>query len=235
LVTGIVDGRSGLKAYFSRIVRWRVGLKWYAIALLLPPVLHLVAFGLNIASGAARPTTLQWPAWTVILAAFFGQGFLVIALAEEPGFRGFALPRFLTSRTPLAAALIVGLLHTLWHLPFLFGALSEGYPMGILTNLMIIVSASVFFTWLLNNTNGSVLIAMLLHASEDLFSGDGTPVTFGPLFSGFSQADLVRQDILQALVFVAAAVLIIVLTKFALGRKPEVAVDAMAAEPIMAD
>ena len=235
LVTGIVDGRSGLKTYFSRIVRWRVGLKWYAVALLLPLVLHLVAFGLNIAAGAARPTNLHWPAWTVILAAFFGQGFLIIGLAEEPGFRGFALPRFLASRSAVSAALIVGLLHTLWHLPFLIGALAGGYPIGILTNLLVIVSASVFFTWLFNNTNGSVLIAMLLHASEDLFSGDGTPVTFGPLFSGFSAADLVRQDILQSIVFVAAAVLIIILTKFALGRKPETTLDVKAAEqPLMA-
>jgi membrane protease YdiL (CAAX protease family) len=160
-------------------------------------------------------------------------GFLIIALAEEPGFRGFALPRFLASRSALSAALIVGLLHTLWHLPFLIREVSEGNPVGILTNLLIIVSASVFFTWLFNNTNGSVLIAMLLHASEDLFSGEGTRVTFGPLFLRFSATDLVRQDIFQAVVFVAAGVLIIVLTKFALGHKPEAAMP-MAANPLTA-
>jgi membrane protease YdiL (CAAX protease family) len=233
-VTGVVDGRNGLKTYFSRIVRWRVGLKWYAVALFLPLMLYLVAFSLNIASGAALPTNLQWPAWTAILVAFFGQGFLVIALAEEPGFRGFALPRFLVGRSALAAALIVGLLHTLWHLPFLVGALFEGYPIGILTNLMIIVSGSVFFTWLFNNTYGSVLIAMLLHASVDLFGGDGSPLTFGPLYSGFSETDMVRQDIMQAVVFVAAAVLIIVMTRSALGRKPEAAMGTIIAEPVTA-
>jgi membrane protease YdiL (CAAX protease family) len=166
---------------------------------------------------------------------FLVPGFLIIALAEEPGFRGFALPRLLASRSALSAALIVGLLHTLWHLPFLIRALSEGYPIGVLTNLMIIVSASVFFTWLFNNTNGSVLIAMLLHASEDLFSGEGTRVTFGPLFSRFSAADLVRQDILQAVVFVVAAIVIIILTKFALGRNPQAVITMAANQPTAAD
>jgi uncharacterized protein len=235
LVTGVVDGRSGLKTYFSRIVRWRVGLIWYAVALLLPLVLNLLAFGLNIASGAALPTNLQWPAWTTILAAFFWPGLLAIALAEEPGFTGFALPRFLVGRTALAAALIVGLLRTLWHLPFFIGMLSEGYFIGMLNLALIVMSGSVFFTWLFNKTNGSVLIAMLLHASIDVISGDGRPLTLGPLFSGFSEADLVRQDIIQGLVFVAAGVLIIVLTRFALGRKPETTMTMTANQPTAAD
>jgi membrane protease YdiL (CAAX protease family) len=236
LVTGVVDGRSGLKTYFSRIVRWRVGLKWYAVALLLPPVLYLLAFGLNILSGATLPTNPQWPAWTTILAAFFWPGLLAIALAEEPGFRGFALPRFLEGRSALAAALIVGGLHAFWHLPFYVGMLSEGYIIGIVTTILVIVSGSVFFTWLFNNTNGSVLIAMLLHASVDLFAGDSAPLTFGPLYSGFSAADLVRQDIFQAVAFVAMAIILIIVMGRELGRKPETTIGAMAAvQPLAGD
>jgi len=236
LVTGVVDGRSGLKTYFGRIVRWRVGLKWYVVALFLPLVLNLAAFGINLASGASLPSNPQWPAWTAILSAFFWPSLLGIALAEEPGVRGFALPRFLASRSAMAAALIVGALHTLWHLPFFIAFLSEGNFAGILNLILMVMSGAVMFTWLFNKTKGSILIAMLFHASLDVISGDGSPLTLGPLFSRFSEADLMRQDIIQGLVFVAAAVLIIVLTRFALGRKPKLAMDAMVAEqPMVAD
>ncbi|MEJ2601597.1 MAG: hypothetical protein P8Z00_24955, partial [Anaerolineales bacterium] len=143
LVTGVVDGRSGLKEYFSRIVRWRVGIKWYAVALLLPLVLNLVAFGINIVSGAALPTNPQWPALTAILGAFFWPSLLAIALTEEPSFTGFALPRFMTVRSVLAATLIVGALRTLWHLPFFIGMLSEGSFAGILNLILMVMSGAV--------------------------------------------------------------------------------------------
>ena len=76
---------------------------------------------------------------------------------------------------------------------------------------------------------------MLLHASEDLFAGDGTPVSLGPLYSGFVEADFVRQDIFQAIVYTAMAVLIIVLTRFSLGRKTEATMTVAANQPTAAD
>ena len=178
LVTGIADGRSGLKTYFSRIVRWRVGLKWYAVALFLPLIMRLAAFGLTIASGANLSTNIQWPAWPDLIFEFFIV-FFIIALGEEPGFRGFALPRLMVGRSALAASLILGGLHAIWHLP-LFVTGSEP-PIIIL----IIISGAVLITWLFNHTQGSVLMIMLLHASVNLWVG-----VFNPLFSG---ADAARQ------------------------------------------
>jgi uncharacterized protein len=70
LITAIADGRSGLKAFFSRMFRWRVGIQWYAVALLLPPVLRLAAVGLGIVSGVGAPAAIQLPSWTDLLAFF---------------------------------------------------------------------------------------------------------------------------------------------------------------------
>jgi membrane protease YdiL (CAAX protease family) len=206
LVTGIADGRSGLKTYFSRIVRWRVRLKWYAVALFLPLILRLAAFGLNIVSGAEVTTNLQWPAWTDLIITFVFV-FFTIALGEEPGFRGFALPRLMIGRTALAASLILGVLHTIWHLPnFITGDDS-------LSVVFIIIAGSVMIAWLFNNTNGSVFIIMILHSSVNLWAE-----VFSPLFTG---VDAERQTIWLAVVFVATAVLLTVLTGRELGRKPE--------------
>lgn len=219
LVTGVAEGRPALREYFSRIVRYRVGFKWCAIALTLPLLLSMLAFAGSVATGAALPANPQWPPWPEVVAAFAWPALFGIALAEEPGFRGFALPRLLGTHSALKAALIVGILHTLWHLPFLAQMLLEGYYIGLLCKALIIVSASIFFTWLFNRTRGSMLIAMLLHASEDWFAGDGSTLTLGPLYSGFSKMDLIRQDIFEALAFVAMAVLLVAFAGTELGRK----------------
>ena len=212
LVTAIADGRSGLKTYFSRIVRWRVGIQWYVAALFIPPVLRLAAFGLNIVSGAAASTSIQWPAWIDV----FFEAFLIISLAEEPGFRGFALPRLMAGRSALAASLILGVLHTIWHIPlFILGSDS---PIIIL----IIISGAVLNTWLFNNTKGSVFMAMLLHTSVHFMV-----YIFNPLFSG---ADAQRQTIWLAVVFVAMAILLSLLTGRELGRKPVPAMRVVAAD-----
>jgi membrane protease YdiL (CAAX protease family) len=221
LITAIADGRAGLKTYFSRIVRWRVGLKWYAVALFLPLVLRLAAFGLNLASGATLSTNIQLPAWSELIAGFLFV-FFTIALFEEPGFRGFALPRLLVGRSALAAGLILGVLHTIWHLPnFITG---DDAPVVIL----IIIGGAVLNTWLFNNTNGSVFMAMLLHASVNLWAE-----VFNPFFSG---ADVERQTIWLAVGFVAVAILLPLLTGRELGRKPEEATRTMVVEqPLVAE
>lgn len=216
-MTAVADGKQGLKTYFSRIVRWRVSIKWYVIALSLPFILNFSAYLLNLVFGAPPPTSLHWPNFSEIIVVFMWPAFLGIALAEEPGFRGFALPRFLKEHKAVKAALIVGILHAGWHFPlFLNGNIIES-----LSTVFIIISASVFFTWIFNNTNGSVLLAMLLHTSEDLWTGEGQPLTFGQLFSNFSEYDLIRQEVLQAVIFVSAAILLIYLTKFRLGQKAQ--------------
>lgn len=218
LVTGITDGRSGLKTYFSRIVRWQVHVKWYAVALFLPFVLRLVAFGLTVASGAKTIVNPEW-AWGDIffdvLIVFF-----LISLGEEPGFRGFALPRLLNGRSALKASLILGVFHAIWHLPlFITG---DESPIII----FVILAGAVLNTWLFNNTNGSVLLAMILHASVDFQVG-----LFKPLFT---EADTVTNTYWLVAAYVATAVIITMVTGRNLSRKQEIQSESVTVESQLA-
>ena len=221
LVTGIADGREGLKTYFSRIVRWRVGIKWLIIALFTPLVLRLIASGLTIATGAKIVENAQLPG---LGDAVFGFLFIliVVALGEEPGFRGFALPRLLEGRSALSASLILGVLHTIWHLPLFITGEDAAIP-----TTLIIISGAILNTWLFNKTNGSVFIAMFLHASVNLWVD-----VFNPFFSA---PDVQKLTVWLAIAFVAMGILLPILTGKELGRKTDTAKDTLAAEqPAMA-
>lgn len=217
LVAGVVNGRAGLKTYFSRIVRVRAGIQWYAIALLTPFVLAFSAYGLNILTGAKVSAPLPELGKAAVLFVLF---FLTNA-AEEPGFRGFSLPHFMKTRSAFSASLIVGVLHALWHLP-LYIAGEQG-----LVDFLFPLCGALLFTWIFNNTNGSVFLAMLLHASNDVAGH-----FFGAAFAG---AEAASYFIWLGAVFVVMAILLRVFAGRELGRKPQAAVESMpAAQPLAA-
>jgi membrane protease YdiL (CAAX protease family) len=204
-VTAIVGGRAGVREWFGSIARWRVAPRWYVVALGLPILLRLVAFGLTILFGAPVPTLAQLSAWPGIVAPDFLLGLLFLGLAEEPGFRGFALPRLLAGRSALAASLILGVLHTVWHLPLF---ISGDAPLAIIP---VIVGGAVLFTWIYTHTNGSTLLAMLLHAAVHSQVG-----FFGGLFQGVHAE---RQTIVLAAVYIAAALIVVLVTGPDLARQ----------------
>jgi uncharacterized protein len=163
IVVSLVGGWAAVRDWFAKIVHWRVGWVWYAVALLLPVALTLSAVGINLMAGAQRAATFKIPD-AGSLAARFVFIFLFIGLGEEPAWRGFALPRLLKGRSALAAALILGVIHMVWHLP-LYGVEYDSanvWPWGI-----TVICVSVVTCWMWLHTGGSLLLPMLLHASNN--------------------------------------------------------------------
>lgn len=147
----------------GRIKHWRVGWRWYAFVLGLPVLLTISAVGLHILLGAQIQPGFELPD-AGSMAIRFVFIFFWIGLGEEPGWRGFVLPRLLVRQTALVAALIVGLIHMVWHLP-LYGHEYDAasvVPWGI-----SVFCYSIVICWVYLHTGGSILMPMLLHASNN--------------------------------------------------------------------
>src|SRR5215217_7882686 len=179
LVLALTEGRSGVGGLVRRMVRWRVGLRWYAVALVLPIVVTLTAAALNVLLLGARPSSsaAELGGWSSFITTFF-LWLLIPGLAgtwEEPGFRGYALPRLQVGRSALVASLILGVLWAFWHSPFV----ATGEDIWVDAFLFPIIWSPVY-AWLFNNASGSVLIVMLFHNMNNAFSSGFV----GQMFSG---------------------------------------------------
>jgi len=151
---------------FVRLTTWRIGLRWYAVALLGPGVLYAVAIGLNILLGGVPPGLPDTSAMVVLgMLLAFGQSLL--ANWEEIGWRGFLLPRLLERYSPMEAGLLVGLVWTAWHVLFVvwLNPPLTGTPVPALT--VFGLASSVILTWLYRAAGKSALPALLLHAARD--------------------------------------------------------------------
>jgi membrane protease YdiL (CAAX protease family) len=207
IVVAITGGGSAVKSLLSRLVRWRIGLKWYVIAIGLVILLTLSAVALNVLLGAPAPTAEQLSGWTELPINFIFL-FLVAGAAEELGWRGFAQHHLQQNYSALTSALIVGVVGAIWHLPLFLTRNIE------LPDVALIFAAYVVFAWLFNKTGGSVLITMIAHATNNTISGN----FFSPMFQ---DADSVRQSAMLAVVWIITAVVVTLRDGPELGRKPE--------------
>jgi membrane protease YdiL (CAAX protease family) len=166
--------------------------------------------------GAPTPDAAQTGPWYNLLF-LFPMALVDAPLGEEPGWRGFALPRFSPDRTPLANTLILGLLVVGWHLPL---ALAE--PAVTAPYLIAGIASAILTNWIYYNTHGSALLAMLYHTAANTLG-----IYFSPMLSG---ADLLRYYWLLAAVNWAAAGIVILAAGTDLQRGPVVSEQVTAIE-----
>jgi membrane protease YdiL (CAAX protease family) len=209
IMTGLTEGSAGIAELLRRIALWRVGLPWYLFAIVGIPA--IMVFGALVLPGVQG--TFQMPGLSLLLG--YPVSFLVSLiiggpLGEELGWRGFALPRLQRLQGPFVGSLTLGALWTFWHLPY-FWMPEWGTPKNSVLDIVWFVLADValtiVYTWVFNNTKGSLLIVILVHASNDAFFID-------QLFL----APVVANSLLPFVVgFGTAAVLLVIFTRGRLG------------------
>ena len=198
----VLYGRAGVRDLGRRLVLWRVSWWWYPVVLLGPLMFAIMVAGIAVALGepwdVARPSalTMSIPALALTLLVLA----LTDGLGEELGWRGYLLPRLLNRYRAVAASLILGLYWWLWHLPLVWtkGSPLEGQPLWLL--LADLLAKSLIFTYVFLGTQGSVLIAILLHASTNLFAVSPTTGPDGDLTVPL--VALVLKAVLAAALFV---------------------------------
>jgi membrane protease YdiL (CAAX protease family) len=213
-----LDGES-VRAWARQVVRWRVAPRWYLAVFCLP----LLVVGLASVGMALLGTSVDLSLLPGRLSLALGS-FVFVALVgggnEEPGWRGFALPRLEARYAPVPATLLLGVVWAFWHLPQLvadpnavysFAWLVSELP-GIALRVVNIVGFAFLLTWLYNGT-GSVLLAVLLHAGINTANSTLVPIPFEAITGESFTTVLVTVDVAVWVV----ALLLIVATRGRLG------------------
>ncbi|HST83024.1 MAG TPA: type II CAAX endopeptidase family protein [Kineosporiaceae bacterium] len=196
ILTALGGGRKAVLALLAGFRHWRVGWRWYAVALTLPPALALLPAYLNVLWGAPPPSTALSGSATALL------GVLALRLvnpwdgpiSEELGWRGFALPRLQKRYSTLTANLILAAFVMTWHLRLVANG---SLPLVALIGTL---AATILFGWLFNSTSGSLFLVYLFHATD------------GVLQPHYAAVDSTRYLWLKVAIWAVAAIGVVLLS-----------------------
>jgi len=174
IIIALTGGKTGLHDLGLRALRWRVGLRWWAVAIFLPALILLVSLGIDLILGGELPGFAFFRQEWRLAPLFFLITIVGGPLGEEFGWRGFALPHLQRRWSPLMASLIIGVVWGLWHLPTFFEPGSLHNQLGLQSLPLFVLGEIVlatFITWVYNATEGSLLVGgIILHNADNFWS-----------------------------------------------------------------
>ena len=178
IVTRATDGKTGVAKLFRNMFNWRVKPKWWVAGALLVAGLFILSAILNMLLGGSVPNPADGLYLNgrnlipVILLLLFG------SFTEEPGWRGFALPRLQQNQSPMMATFILTVFWWLWHLPtywtmpaFMDSSQEYGFMVAFGIQFVVLLTLGLLCAWVYNGSSGSVLMPVLMHASWNFWSG----------------------------------------------------------------
>ena len=167
IITLLVEGnKTKLKNFFKSIVKAKVGVKWYLIVILLPITVSAVAVGIILLFFRSARVTLD-PIFTLKTLIPFLIYQIFTSGLEEPGWRGYALPKLQEKYNASNSSWILGIIWSVWHFPFMVYLYYQAGVFILIPTLigftMSIIANAIIYTWVYNNTK-SVFPCILLHA-----------------------------------------------------------------------
>lgn len=156
-------GLCGVKQLFRRIFDFKniAARRWYAPVLLLPPFIFLLSIGVMFLAGMPLPDSM---APLIMLPAVF-LVFFLMATGEEVGWMGHAFEPMQARAGALRAALVLGMIWAVWHVPFFVLVMPNTIVAG--AQLFMLMGNRVLVAWVFNNTGKSVFATILFHAMDN--------------------------------------------------------------------
>jgi len=172
VLSGVRFPKQGVRDLLSGLTWWRLSPGWYLLAIGLWPAIVAGGNALAAAVGLGVPNKPWYPSvplGPLVVESFVWYLLFGGPLNEEAGWRGFAQARLQQRLSPLSAAVIIGALWGLWHVPL---HLMGFYPMGAVGAVIRIFSIplAVVFAWLFNRTGQSLLPVLCLHSARNTTS-----------------------------------------------------------------
>jgi membrane protease YdiL (CAAX protease family) len=227
IVTAAAQGRPGLRRWAGRLLKWKVNWRWYVGSILsVPATLVLVGLALN-GGDIHAPSAAMF----VALVPGLVVQMVTTGLAEEPGWRDFALPYLQPKFGPVRGTLILGPLWGLWHLPLFFTEWGDWPNVSVWTVAEFVATTTLFsivMTWVFNRSGQSLPIAMLVHTSVNNF----VSIAWGELFPGAGRENIAHTFLIASAV---TAAVLLVTTRGRLGyQATEAAALTPPASPVTA-
>jgi uncharacterized protein len=181
IIASVEGGREGVRAWFRPVLRVRTAARWYLVVLLIPLALIMlpVLGGMLTGLVTLRPVAAFPP--LLLIAGLFVYQFLTSGLGEEPGWRGYLLPRWQALYGYEKAVWWTGIVWALWHFPFTIYYTLTGAPgmelasqlalilPALLGQTMSLIGMTYIYAWLIGRTK-SVFLAALFHAAGNTFA-----------------------------------------------------------------
>jgi membrane protease YdiL (CAAX protease family) len=166
IVLAIFEGREGLKSLFAQTSVSRISLRWLVIIVILPIALSLVSLLIGMLSNEMKLLEMHPKLPAAYFLRFLLYMIVFTGFWEEPGWRGFALPRLQKYYNAETSSWILGMLWGAWHIPVNIYLNWEAGPTVIIPLIVGLLLGTVGWTivntWVYNNTQ-SLLLMIILH------------------------------------------------------------------------
>ena len=210
LMIGLIDGKKGFNDLISRLLKWKIGVVWYAFALLTTPLVFVaVHYLLSLVSPIYTPGFLG-PNGTTLLLMSIMSG-IMVGFCEEIGWFGFVIPKLRLRYGILTTGLLVGVIWGAWHIMANDIWAIQTYSGGLNPVVYAVLSGISFLigqlppfrllmVWVYENT-GSLLVTMVMH-----FSLTACSIAFSPTSMSGWQVFIYSLSVAAAMWLVAGAV-----------------------------